>query len=154
MPSLVTSYPCSESRWGGEGGGREAGPPERPKKPRRAGSGRRAAVTGRGSAGQNSTKGSGQFSYEQGLQQAVWESPQCCAVWASASEPPAREALGGDPARSPAPVLLLMGGLRPTRAAGPAGGGERGPGLSPQKALATGLCAGVCFVFPNYLAFR
>lgn len=91
MPSIVTSHPCSESRRG-RVEGEKLGPRRGLKKPRRAGWGGRAAVTARGSAGQNSTKGSGQFSYEQGLQRAMWESPRCCAAWASASEPPAREA--------------------------------------------------------------
>ena len=56
----------------------------------------------------------------------------------------------------PALIMLSMGKLRPTRAAGQAGGGGgvRGPSVSPGKALVTGLCSGVCFVFPNNLGFH
>lgn len=114
MPSLVTSHPCSESRWGGEGGGREA--------PR--------SHAGLGGVG-------GRLLQPVALQAKIAQrevgsfhmnkvcNKLCGKALGAARCGPRRlrlppEALGDDPARSPAPVLLSMGGRRPTRAAGQA----------------------------------
>lgn len=114
-------------------------------------------ATGRGAAGQNSTKGSAQFSDEQSLQQPGWGKalgaglgkPECTSL-----QPPKGPQRPTD--QSPARLGLYMGKRRPPRAT------ERGYGVgtepevrwSPGKSSSEGLCSDACSVFPCQLGLQ
>lgn len=108
-------------------------------------------ATGRGAAGQNSTKGSAQFSDEQSLQQSGWGKalgaglgkPQCTSLRPGKgpiSRPP--WAVHGD--------AEAFQGHR----AGCGVGTEREVRWSPGKASSEGLCSDTCSVFPCQLGLQ